>query len=421
MAVAGKRTQQEVEQPPDRDRVLPAAPPSDRYASRALIVDTRDARASLAAVRGLGRAGWTTGVGGPSRGAPAALSRWARRWHEVPPPESSRERFLAAIAEAVSTHGYEVVFAASDAEMLILGRERKLIPAAVPYPSYERMVKAMDKVELACTAALVGIRSPETAASGAEARARWGARPVIVKERLHGAVGADGLPTHLNPIVVTDPDEIDRRAQEIADAGATPFIQALVEGRLMAFTSVVDAEGRMVARVQQEAERTYPQGLGCSVRAHTVLVDEELAARVARLLEELGWWGLSELQFIVPDRGEPLLIDFNGRFYGSMSLALSAGSNLPALWAAIATGQPVGELAGDAVPGVRFQWFEGDLRAAREGPRALLREVAGCFRYMLRVPHSIRNATDPLPNLRIISSLFAELARKAARTLRLRG
>src|SRR5204862_2358158 len=129
-----------------------------------------------------------------------------------------------------------------------------------------------------------------------------------------------------------------------------------VGGRLMAFTSVVDGERRMVARVQQEAERTYPRGLGCSARAHTVPVDEDLAARVARLLAKLDWSGLSELQFIVPEQGEPLLIDFNGRFYGSMSLALAAGANLPAVWAAVATGRPVGGLAGAAVPGVRYQW-----------------------------------------------------------------
>jgi predicted ATP-grasp superfamily ATP-dependent carboligase len=157
------------------------------------------------------------------------------------------------------------------------------------------------------------------------------------------------------------------------------------------------------------------------VRAQTVPVDKQLAARVARLLEELGWSGLSELQFIVPERGEPLLIDFNGRFYGSMSLALAAGTNLPALWAGIATGQPVGELAGDAAPGVRYQWFEGDLRAAREHPRGRFRDVAGCFRYALRVRHNIRNATDPLPALRTAASLIGHLARKAARAALRRG
>jgi predicted ATP-grasp superfamily ATP-dependent carboligase len=386
-----------------------------------LIVDTRDARASLAAVRGLGRAGWITGVGAPSRGALAARSRWARHWHEIPHPESGLEAFLRAIEDAVSARGYEIVFASSDAEILILARERERISARVPYPSYDVMVRAMDKAQLAGIAERVGLRSPETAATGKEARERWGTRPVIIKERLHGAVGAGGLPTDVETLIMADPDEIDRRVEEIAAEGGTPLVQEVVTGRLMAFTSVVDEQGRMVARVQQEAERTYPQGLGCSVRGHTVPVDEDLAARVARLLEELGWWGLSELQFMVPEQGEPRLIDFNGRFYGSMSLALAAGPNLPALWAGIATGRSVDGLAGDAAPGVRYQWFEGDLRAAFERPGALVREVAGCLRYALLVRHRIRNATDPLPALRTAASLISPSVRKAVRAVRRRG
>jgi predicted ATP-grasp superfamily ATP-dependent carboligase len=417
---SGEETRLGIEQRRDRGRP-PEAGANDRHAKRVLIVDTRDARASLAAVRGLGRAGWITGVGAPSRGALAARSRWARHWHEIPPPERGLDAFLRAVGEAVSARGYEVVFASSDAEILILARERERVPASVPYPPYELMIQAMDKLQLARMAERVGLRSPETANSGEEARARWGARPVVVKERLHGAVGAGGLPTHLDPLTTTDPDEIDRRAEEIAVAGGTPLIQELVAGRLMAFTSVVDEEGRMVARVQQEADRTYPKGMGCSVRAQTVPVDEDLAAQVARLLEKLGWSGLSELQFIVPEQGEPRLIDFNGRFYGSMSLALAAGSNLPALWAAIATGRPIGRPAGDAVPGVRYQWFEGDLRAACERPRALVREVGGCLRYALLVPHRIRNATDPLPAIRTAASLITYVARKAVRRVRRRG
>jgi predicted ATP-grasp superfamily ATP-dependent carboligase len=351
----------------------------------------------------------------------AARSRWARHWHEIPRPDAGLEAFLSALGDAISAHGYELVFASSDAEILILSHERERIPARVPYPPHDVMVRAMDKAQLASVAKRVGLRSPESAASGEEARERWGTRPVVVKERLHGTVSAGGMLTHLQPFRSADPAEIDRRAVEITAAGGTPLIQEMVAGRLMAFTSIVDEQGRMVSRVQQEAERTYPQGLGCSVRAHTVPVDEDLAARVARLLEKLGWSGLSELQFIVPEQGEPLLIDFNGRFYGSMSLALAAGANLPAVWAEIAIGAPIDALAGDAAPGVRYQWFEGDLRAAREHPRALVLDVADCLRYALGVRHRIRNATDPVPGLRTAASLIGRAARKVARAVRRRG
>ena len=127
---------------------------------------------------------------------------------------------------------------------------------------------------------------------------------------------------------------------EITAAGGAPLIQEALDGRLAAFSSVVGEDGRLLARVQQEAERTWPRDLGCSVRARTVAVDEALAERVAALLADLGWTGLSELQFVVGADREPRLIDFNGRFYGSLALAMAAGPNLPALSAAVATGRP---------------------------------------------------------------------------------
>src|SRR5207248_426407 len=148
----------------------------------------------------------------------------------------------------------------------------------------------------------------------------------------------------------------------------------------------IDSVGRRLARIQQVAERTWPRGLGCSVRAHTVAVDEELAGRAAALLGELGWQGLSELQFLVPDGGgEPQLIDFNGRFYGSMPLAIGAGVNLPDIWARSVTSRDVPEPR-DAEPGVRYQWLEGDLRAAREDSRGTVRDLVGARGRRLRAP-----------------------------------
>jgi len=144
------------------------------------------------------------------------------------------------------------------------------------------------------------------------------------------------------------------------------------------------------------------------VRAHTVAVDEELAGRAAALLGELGWQGLSELQFLVPDGGgEPQLIDFNGRFYGSMPLAIGAGVNLPDIWARSVTSRDVPEPR-DAEPGVRYQWLEGDLRAAREDSRGTVRDLLECLRYAPGARHSVSSLSDPAPLLRAVRRLAAE-------------
>lgn len=377
---------------------------------RVLIVDPRDARGSLAAARGLAAGGWTVGIGAPSATL-ASRSRHVRHRHRLPSPDDGLEAFLAALNEALAAGGYEVVFASGDEEVQLLVRERDRIRALVPYPSAEVVRRAMDKGFLAQAAARAGLALPATAESGAEARERFGGRPFVVKERLHGAQGPDGRPTHLEPLLTADASEADRRAAEIAAAGGAPLIQEAVEGRLAAFSSVAGEDGRLLARVQQEAERTWPRDLGCSVRARSVAVDEALAERVAALLADLGWTGLSELQFVVGADREPRLIDFNGRFYGSLALAMAAGPNLPALSAAVATGRPTEGLGGDGRPGVRYQWLEGDLRAARERSRGLARDAADCLRYAVGARHSIWRASDPVPGVRVALALLAERRR----------
>lgn len=77
-------------------------------------------------------------------------------------------------------------------------------------------------------------------------------------------------------------------------------------GHLLELALVVDRDGRFVARVQQVVQRTSTRAGGVAVRATTVAPDEGLFERVGALVAELGWWGLTELQFIVPPGGEPI-------------------------------------------------------------------------------------------------------------------
>jgi len=144
-----------------------------------------------------------------------------------------------------------------------------------------------------------------------------------------------------------------------------------------------------------------------------VPVDPEFAGRAAALLAALGWFGLAELQFVVPADGIPRLIDLNGRFYGSLALAVAAGANLPATWAALATGRANGPVEAvepvTAVAGVRYCWWEGDLRRAlRERRGGMARDLAGTLYAGVGAVHSITRLGDPVPALTQARRLLAE-------------
>src|SRR5215210_4654790 len=102
------------------------------------------------------------------------------------------------------------------------------------------------------------------------------------------------------------------------------LIQERVRGPLISLGLVVSRAGRLVARFQHVATRTWPAHAGATAFATSVAPDERLIERAARLLIEAGYWGLVEIELLSGPNG-PTLIDINPRFYGGLALSLACG------------------------------------------------------------------------------------------------
>ena len=324
------------------------------------------------------------------------------------PPQEDLDTFATDIRDAVSEGAYEVVFSGGgDAEAMALSLVRDRIGAAVPYGPHESFVRALDKLELARAAAVSRDRD-----AGGPPR-----RPTRLSPDHAGAFVDQGAPPRTaprrararracRPTVTADRAEAAAAAERMRQTGGGPLLQEAVVGTLMAFCCV-RADGAIFGRSQQRC-RT---GLAVArrrqrSRARTITVDPRIESGVLRLLAELDWSGVAELQFLEPAHGRPQLIDFNGRFYGSLELAVSAGANLPAVWAAAATGRPLPQER-TAQPGYVYQWLESDLRRAlaeRRGGLAV--DVAGTLGTALPpTAHSITSRRDPRPLGRALGSL----------------
>jgi predicted ATP-grasp superfamily ATP-dependent carboligase len=389
-------------------------PPIAREAVvKALILEDGASRQALSASRALADAGWTVGVGAMERRGMAASSRATSHVHIVPPPERGLEAFIEGVNEAIVQKGYEVVFGARDTEVLALSMRRDEILAIVPHPPHSRVLRAFDKVELAAAALRAGIAVPDARSATDEALAAVDG-PVIVKARLHVEFGDGKRPPRLDTVVAQTPAEAVARADEIRAAGGEPLLQEFLPGELFEIGLLADREGKVVAEVHQVAERISPALAGVAVRARTLAPDAVLSERVAALVTELGWWGLAEIQLLVPADGEPRLIDFNGRFYGSIALAVGAGVNLPALWASLATGRPV-ETIGPAKVGVRYQWLLGDMRRCLDDEhRGRARSLFESARYARGAVQSVSRLSDPLPGVRQAWGALHRSARRSA-------
>jgi hypothetical protein len=133
----------------------------------------------------------------------------------------------------------------------------------------------------------------------------------------------------------------------------------------------VEGEGRGVFLLLWDGEvkaafchrrlREKPPWGGVSVLSESLPLDEELVGRSAALLRKLGWQGVAMVEYKLDARdARAKLMEVNGRFWGSLQLAIDAGMDFPLLLYRLATGEDV-PAQRNYRAGVKSRWLLGDL------------------------------------------------------------
>jgi predicted ATP-grasp superfamily ATP-dependent carboligase len=367
---------------------------------RVLIVDEGLDRSSVAVARALVDRDWTVDCASRSPSV-AADSRAVSAWHRVAHTDDGDDAFVASLDDVAARHGYDVVFVSWEAAVAAVSANREQLRFPVGYGPHRGVMQAMDKEQLLLSAARAGIATPKTVHATREQLAEL-AGPIIVKP----ATPADAS---FAAMAFEDAAAALPRAQLIEASGGRAIAQEQLRGSLIA-VSLVAGETGIVSIAQQRAVHVWPMPAGVTARGITVAVDPALRARIELLLGELEWRGIAQLQFLVPADGEPRLLDFNPRFYGSIALAIRAGVNHPDAWARLTMGLPVTPVTGR--PGASYQWFTRDLRASLAAPERP-RELARFAFTAATAAHSLWSWQEPW-----LAPRF--LAQQAARALRRR-
>lgn len=328
-------------------------------------------RASLSAVRALGRAGHEVHVTVSQRPSVAGGSRFCARQILVPPVEHPEYR--SAVETLVRQHGHVVVLPASDAALLALG-----CPGG----------SLVDKGEVARRSALAGfpVIPEEVYPDGHELRRRSGeiGYPVVVKPLARRGTA--------DPAVWRADSPADLAPAE----GLGPVVVQQYVSQPMRAVSGVMWDGQLRAVAHQQYLRTWPRDCGVACAAFTTTPDEALERRLPALLE--GHDGIFQVQLL----GQHV-IDVNPRVYGSMALSTRAGLNLPEVLVRLAVGDD------DAVrrplrarPGTTYRWLEGDLKHLTEAVSAgdLAWRAAVRAAWPSRgTAHGDVSLSDPLPSV----------------------
>ncbi len=330
-----------------------------------LLVTDGDERAALAVVRSLGAAGYSVHVAGPQRRTLAAASRLAVASFATPDPLQAPVEYAAVIATYAADHDIRVVLPIAEPALLaVLTARDQFAGVVIPFPSLESFQAVNDKLALGAAAVKAGIAFPSqwVLANPAEA-ARFDPSvipfPVVLKPSR--SVGeSDGVRSKQQVRHARDVAEF-RTQLAVLPAAAYPL---LVQRRIVGpgqGVFLLRWNGATVAAFAHRRLLEKPPSGGVSVYAEAVPLDPALLAQSERLLAEFDWQGVAMIEYkIDAASGTAYLMEVNGRFWGSLQLAIDAGVDFPRLLVDCALGASA-PTAPAYRNGQRGRWWWGEV------------------------------------------------------------
>ena len=333
------------------------------HSATSILVLDGEERASLAVVRSLVDAGYRVHAAARRRWSLAGAARGAHPILLRLDPLRDARGYAAEVAEYARLLGARLVVPVTDASADAVLEHRGLLPTdtLLPFASRETYLAASDKVRVHRTACAVGIGIEETAIVGSvEEGAPDDPRlyPGYVKP--HRSVVGEMVRTKLGVRRVADRDECARVLADLPRAAFPVLVQRRVVGPGEG-VFVARWGGKTIARFAHRRLREKPPGGGVSVFRESVAMDPAVLAACEALLDRLGWEGVAMVEGKRDvERGGWRVMEINGRFWGSLQLAVDAGVDFPAILASAALGGAVGEPP-EWRAGLRLRWEWGDL------------------------------------------------------------
>lgn len=402
-----------------------------------VIVLDGNQRSALAVTRSLGMKGIRVLVGAETKPCLASSSAHCSGSFIYPSPYIGPGNFLAVLQDVTNQHDAIMLLPMTDVTVSEILENKSSFGehVRIPFVCVELYSKASDKSGLLRLSKNLGIPIPRTVFS-----TDFHDYGDLIIE-----AGKLGFPLALKPSrsriktrlgwittgVRYASNEKDLRIWlEEEPFKSFPFVlQEKVDGPGIGVFLLV-RDGEILAKFAHKRIREKPPSGGVSVLCESIEAPPLALANATKLLRELGWFGVAMVEFKWDNHDNlPKLMEINGRFWGSLQLAVSAGVHFPHLLYLLAMGAQIKKQENYAL-GVRSRWELGDLdylylRLLKKSselalpPNALTKgETLVAFIkdfFSPAVESEVFRANDPLPFLfevkEYVKDLFPDLFR----------
>jgi predicted ATP-grasp superfamily ATP-dependent carboligase len=379
-----------------------------------ILVTDGNQRSSLAVARSLGAAGHSVYVCSPVARSLAGISRYATAHAHVASALEEPRRYVRDVRALVSRWRIAVLLPVTEeSAYAILGAEGAFRNVIIPMPPYRSFVRICEKPRALEAAEKLGIRIPRqtilrTKPTPADVRAtvRGLTFPLVVKPAT--SVVADGnRRAKLDVRHATNRSRLLRALEAMPDEAFPVMLQERIQGPGVGVFLLLWNSEVIASFAHRRLRETQLTG-GASVDRESIDIDPDLLEKSVALLRAFNWRGVAMVEYKVDrNTGTPVLMEVNGRFWGSLQLAIDAGVDFPALLVNAALGDP-GTPVTTYRAGVRSRWFWGDfdrllkqLRIPSSKPHGTgkLRSLAHFLSASWQARNEVMRPTDPAPGL----------------------
>lgn len=320
-------------------------------------------RSALAVVRSLLRTRFTVNVTAHRAWSLAGSARGASRFTLRADPLTEPRGYAEEVSALAKSRDIALVIPVTDASAGALLANRDILPptAALPFASAAVYDAASDKVTVHRHASRLGIGIADSVVLERpddpppdDPRLY----PGVIKPHRSVVGGATKQRTSVQ--FVESHDDCLRKLSALDPAAFPVLIQRRIHGAGEGIF-IARWQGRTIARFAHRRLREKPPAGGVSVYRESIIPEPAVMAACDALLDALQWDGVAMIEGKRDaESGRWCVMEINGRFWGSLQLAIDAGVDFPTI---LARAVLEGVLPDPPPwrPGVRLRWEWGDV------------------------------------------------------------
>ena len=300
--------------------------------AKILVLDGHSA-AALATTRSAGRAGHWVAVGA-NRGifAAAKLSRFCQSSFDYPVSTDDADAFVESVLEFARGHAIDLVVPITDWTLGPLSAQRDRFNGVcrLALPPHSSLEPAADKYRTLELAESLGIEVPRTWLITTNADLAPLAQisfPAVVKDRF-SVRWLGGKAVFGSVAYAHSQSDLKSKVTERLGAAIDVLVQEFVPGLGIGFSCFI-ADGEVFLPFQwQRVREVDPRGSASSCR-RSLPLDAETVSLSGRLIAQIGFEGIAMVEYKKTTDGRLILMEINGRPWGSIGLPVACGIDYP--------------------------------------------------------------------------------------------